>query len=157
MAILHSCSRKPLDRIQARDLWTVQSSNDGIPTVRQFSVFGAPLTCAVLIPSCSRILVDSNVPAPGFFSGPAAKAKHSAWKTQGEKYQKLAQEANDTQDDATILSIGQARAKARYLEIAKEIGWTEPTDGEDGNSKGSGMGMKVSTMHQEDGPASETE
>ncbi|GHJ88535.1 hypothetical protein NliqN6_4937 [Naganishia liquefaciens] len=99
-----------------------------------------------------------NVPAPGFFSGPAAKAKHAAWKTQGEKYQRMAQDdSNETQDDAAFLATGQARAKSRYIEIAKEIGWSVPVEGEEENSKGSGMGMKVSTMRQEESPSGETD
>ena len=66
-------------------------------------------------------------------------------------------DSNETQDDAAFLATGQARAKSRYIEIAKEIGWSVPVEGEEENSKGSGMGMKVSTMRQEESPSGETE
>lgn len=107
-------------------------------------------------------MLNSDVPAPGFFSGPAVKAKYSAWKTHGEKYAGLAKENAQVRGDSDALSFGQARAKERYIEIAREVGWTEPNQSQEegsGQSKGSGMGMKVSVMRAaEDIPSpSETE
>ncbi|KAJ9105173.1 hypothetical protein QFC19_003633 [Naganishia cerealis] len=101
-------------------------------------------------------LQNSDIPQPGFFSLPAAKAKYSAWQSQGEKYSKLSSESIADQSDAAAAAAaqdaGRAQAKERYLEIAQQIGWTAASeDGQgSGDGKRSGMGMAVSTMRNDD-------
>ncbi|KAJ9106193.1 hypothetical protein QFC21_001337 [Naganishia friedmannii] len=85
-----------------------------------------------------------DIPQPGFFSLPTAKAKYSAWQSQGETYLKL---SNDS------LEAGQAAAKERYIAIAEQIGWTAASDEDEegfGERKRSGMGMAVSVMRNDD-------
>ncbi|KAJ9124153.1 hypothetical protein QFC22_000950 [Naganishia vaughanmartiniae] len=76
-----------------------------------------------------------DIPQPGFFSLPAAKAKYSAWHSQGEKYLQISPDSP---------AVGQAAAKQRYLEIAQQIGWKAASDEDEegsGERKRSGMGM----------------
>lgn len=58
-----------------------------------------------------------------------ARAKHDAWVTQAQKY------VDDTEG-----------AKARYIEIAKDLGW----EGGRSGSGGAMGGVRVSMMAQED-------
>lgn len=74
-------------------------------------------------------LLNRTGPSPSFFSMPAVKAKHSAWRSQGSKYG----------DDG-------GAAKERYLEIARSIGYVVDEeghgddDGEGSEAKGRGKG-----------------
>lgn len=79
----------------------------------------------------------SDGSSPGFFSGPAVKAKYNAWQSAGQRYG----------EDASA-------AKTRYIEIAYDIGWRPDSDsaGEDqvkGKKTGLG-GVRVSAMSPDD-------
>ncbi|KAJ9112128.1 hypothetical protein QFC20_002309 [Naganishia adeliensis] len=92
---------------------------------------------------------EPNVPAPGFFSGSATKAKYTAWRTHGEAYAPSTPTIPST--SSPDHASGQAQAKERYLTIARTVGWAEPSPNDESTeTKPSGMGMKVSTMRAED-------
>lgn len=70
---------------------------------------------------------------PGFFSGPAVKAKHSAWVEAAKRFG----------DDVDA-------AKSRYIEIAFENGWQPAAERGDTRGGGSGLGgVRVSAMQRE--------
>jgi hypothetical protein len=70
------------------------------------------------------------------------KAKYNAWKAHGDAY------SSPTE--------GLTRAKERYLAIARDVGWMEPSSDAEEEKKPSGMGIKVSTMHAEETPEDTT-